>query len=291
MLWNSESGVNRMQVHTGHLLALSIISVNIFGCAKPGGEHENLDAFLWVQTSPEYSAAVIGTYAAATDALERVVAADPAAVGQMVIVMDVDETVVNNSLYLAIRQLNNVRVKQVKWDQRIALREATAIPGALDFIEASQSMGVSVQFITNRQCRDRADNSGYCPQKEDTLANLRQLGVSVDPQDLYLRGEQPPDSCLSLLADEEQQSGRWTSSDKTSRRQCVELDHDIVMLFGDQLSDFVGGYGSSTLASRDALLEQYRENWGNTWFLIPNPIYGRWLSLLKHDKQAHVKGP
>jgi len=279
-----------MRLLTGCLLALSIMSVNIVGCSKPGGARENLDAFLWVQTSPEYSAATLGTYAAATTALQRIVATNPAAVGQMVVVMDVDETVLNNSLYLAIRQLPNARDQQVTWDQRIALREATAIPGAIDFIDASQSLGVSVRFITNRRCLERADNAGDCPQKEDTLANLRQIGVKVESGNLYLRGERPPDQCLSLLDDADKQNGRWTTSDKTSRRQCVELDQDIVMLVGDQLSDFIGGHGSSTLASRDALLEQYREKWGHTWFLVPNPIYGHWLNLLKSDKLTHVRG-
>jgi acid phosphatase len=273
-----------------YLLSLSVLSVSILGCAKPGGGRENLDAFLWVQTSAEYSAAVIGTYNAATDALERVVATDPAAVGQMVVVMDVDETVLSNSLYLATRQLQIAGDQQVSWDSRIALREATAIPGAIDFIAASRGLGVSVQFITNRQCRDRTDNTGDCPQKEDTLANLRQVGVNIDPEDLYLRGERPPDQCLSFLSDEESQSGTWIASDKTSRRQCVELDRDIVMLVGDQLSDFIGEHGTSTQASRDSLLDEYRDNWGRTWFLIPNPVYGHWLNLTKSDKLTHVRG-
>ena len=279
-----------MRLHSGCLLALSIMSVNILGCSKPGGETDNLNAILWVQTSSEYSAATIGTYTAAANALERIVATDPAAVGQMVVVMDVDETVLNNSRYFANRMLGSSRDQQVTWDQKIALREATAIPGAVDFIVASESLGVSVRFVSNRLCRDRADNSGDCPQKEDTLANLRQLGVKVESGNLYLRGERPPDHCLSLLSDVDKQNGKWTTTDKTSRRQCIELDHDIVMLVGDQLSDFIGGHGSSALASRDALLEQYREKWGRTWFLVPNPVYGHWLNLLKSDKLAHVRG-
>jgi predicted secreted acid phosphatase len=74
-----------------------------------------------------------------------------------------------------------------------------------------------------------------------------------------------------------------------SRRQCVELDNDIVMLVGDQLGDFVGGIEETALASRNAIVDQYKENCGSIWFVIPNPIYGAWLNLLQPDKRSHLR--
>jgi len=279
-----------MRLPTVYLLSLSVVSANICGCATPGSKQENLDAILWMQTSSEYSATAIGTYAAASAALQRMVAADPTAVDRMAVVMDLDETVLDNCRYQAQWVLTNVGDQDEMWDQFVALRKATAVPGAVDFIRASQNLGVGVFFITNRQCRDRADNSDDCPQKEDTLVNLRQLGIEADLDTLFLWGERRPDRCLSLLPDLEHEQGRWTASDKTYRRQCVELDHDIVMLVGDQLGDFIGGLGETTPASRKALLGQYKGNWGNTWFMIPNPTYGSWLNLLQPDKRSHLRG-
>ena len=95
---------------------------------------------------------------------------------------------------------------------------------------------------------------------------------------------------MRLLSGSEHENGRWASRDKTSRRQCVELENDIVMLVGDQLGDFVGELEESTPASRNAIVNRYEENWGNIWFVIPNPTYGDWLDLLRADKKSHLRG-
>ena len=165
---------------------------------------------------------------------------------------------------------------------------ATAIPGALEFIRASKDLGTRVRCVTNRECLQRVGTADDCPQKDDTLANLRQLGIEVDRDALFLRGERVPDRCSRLLTESEHE--RWTSRDKSSRRQCVALDGEIVMLFGDQLGGFIGGLEDSTPASRRALLDQYEGNWGSSWFMIPNPVYGWWLELLQPDKRSYLRG-
>jgi acid phosphatase len=272
------------------MLCLSFIFTNIFGCAATSSQHETLDANLWLQTSSEFPAVAIGTYAAATAALQHMAATDPAGVDRMIVVMDVDETVVDNSVCGTQYILHGAggECGNQTWDQFLALRNATAIPGAVDFIKASKDLGVRVWFVTNRECLHRVGIPDDCPQKDDTLANLRQLGIEVDRDALFLRGERAPDRCRGLLSESEHE--RWTSRDKTSRRQCVALDGEIVMLFGDQLGDFVGGLEDSTPASRRALLDQYEGNWGKFWFMIPNPVYGSWLELLKPDKRSYLRG-
>jgi predicted secreted acid phosphatase len=271
------------------LLFPVFISASISGCVTTSNEQENLDATLWVQTSSEFPAVTIGTYSAATAALQRIVADGLTDVNRMAVVMDVDETVLDTYTYMALWILGNVDYVGETWDQWMALRVSTAIPGAVDFIRTSQESGLSLFFITNRDCLVRAGNSGDCPQKEDTFANLRQLGVETDLDHIFLRGERPPNRCLSILTDAEHEEGRWTSVDKTSRRQCVELDHDIVMLVGDQLSDFIGGLEGTTPETRKVLLQQYGEKWGDTWFMLPNPTYGYWLDLLQPDKRSYLR--
>ena len=242
------------------------ISASISGCVTTSNEQENLDATLWAQTSSEFPAVTIGTYSAATAALQRIVADGLTDVNRMAVVMDVDETVLGSYTYMAQWILGNVDYAGETWDQWMALRVSTAIPGAVDFIRTSQELGVSLFFITNRDCLIRAGNLGDCPQKDDTFANLRQLGVETDLDHIFIRGERPPNRCLSVLTDAEHEEGRWTSVDKTSRRQCVELDHDIVMLVGDQLSDFIGGLEGTTPETRKVLLQQYGGKWGDTWW-------------------------
>ena len=113
--------------------------------------------------------------------------------------------------------------------------------------------------------------------------------IETDRRHLFFRGRRPPGRCLSILTGSEQEEGRWISSHKTSRRKCVELDYDIVMLIGDQLGDFIGGLEETTPESRKALLRKYKENWGNTWFMIPNPTYGSWLDILQPDRRSHLR--
>ena len=81
--------------------------------AKPTGTHDNLNAVAWVQTSVEYRAITTQTFRAAADHLDAALkekhwdALVPdergnAAIGlKPAVVMDVDETVLDNSPYQA----------------------------------------------------------------------------------------------------------------------------------------------------------------------------------------------
>jgi acid phosphatase len=275
---------------TTKLLTLSVLFTILVGCFNTSDEQDKLDAVLWVQSSSEFFAATMGTYANATAELRRMVADNPTAVDQMVVVMDIDQTILDSSAYHAQNILDDAHHSAELLDQYYALREGAALPGAVDFIHASRDLGVDVFYITNRTCRERAGNSDYCPQKEDTLVNLRQVGIEIEPDELFLRSENVPERCLEFLSDRERQQGGWTMTDKTSRRKCVELDREIVMLFGDQLNDFIGDSANSTPGSRKALVDQYKDKWGKTWFLIPNPMSGSWLNLLQPEERLHLRG-
>jgi 5'-nucleotidase (lipoprotein e(P4) family) len=270
--------------------SLCVLFANLCGCVKTSDEQDNLNAVLWVQTSSEFVAATMGTYANATAALRRMVADNPTTVDQMTVVMDIDQTILDSSGYPAQNILDHTDYHAETLDQYLALREGTALPGAVEFINASRDLGVDVFYITSRPCRKRTGNSDYCPQKEDTLVNLRQAGVEIDADELFLRSENVPERCLEFLSDRERQQGKWTDGDKTSRRQCVELDREIVMLIGDQLNDFIGGSANSTPESRKELVDHHKDNWGKTWFMIPNPTSGSWLNLLQPEKQLHLRG-
>lgn len=279
-----------MRIQTVYLLFLSVFFTGICGCVKTSNEQDKIDAVLWVQTSSEFAAATIATYANATTALQRIVADSPTGVDRMAVVMDVDQTILDSSGYHAQNILDDARHQAETLDRYFVLRESAAIPGAVNFIKAGRDLGVYIFFITNRTYRERAGNSGDCPQKEDTLANLRQIGAEAGAGALFLKGERVPERCLNFLSDRERQEGRWTAADKTSRCQCVALDHDIVMQIGDQLGDFIGGLRNTTPESRRVLVEQYKENWGKTWFMIPNPTSGSWLNLLQPEKRLHPRG-
>jgi acid phosphatase len=250
-----------------------------------GGER----ATLWVRRSSEFRAASETIYASAAAALSHGLAdpgwtAEPAQAGDYsalppAIVMDVDETVLDNSKPQAEMLLDGTCFDEFAalWDGWVANRSAPAVPGAAEFIRAARraqdtgGRAVRVFFVTNRECSPRAGGTAPCPQEEDTLANLESLGLGSPTlaEDLMLKGERPG----------------W-DSEKLSRRQEIARTHRIVLNLGDDLADFLPDVRHASVADRERARCRHRELWGRGWFLVPNPMYGSWLVALGPDLGA-----
>lgn len=275
-------------------LALLIAALLLTACATTGdaivpAAHDNLDAVTWQQTSGEYAAVTLGIYAGATAALETIGDDTAPSARGRAIVLDVDETVLDNVPYQAQLVLDDDSYGSETWDRWIEQRAARATPGAVAFIQAAQLLGFHVVFITNRSCRPRDGASDPCPQHEDTLVNLQKVGIDTDSTTLMLRGERPPERCRQFLSDDERESGTW-SSVKTSRRECIAIDDDIVMLFGDQLGDFPLASHEDTAGAGRNVATQQGAHWGRHWFMLPNPTYGEWNPGSSEEKRSLMRG-
>lgn len=244
-----------------------------------GGER----ATLWVRNSSEFRAASETVYQAAADALARGLrepqwTAEPSQAGDLsglppAVVMDIDETVLDNSEPQAEMLLKGTCFDEFPkaWDDWVAKRSAPAVPGAAEFIRAARAMkdaedrAVRIVFITNRECAPRAGSNAACPQQDDTQANLEALGLgsATLADDLMLKGERPD----------------W-EGEKLARRQAVARTHRIVLNVGDDLADFLPAVRRAPVAERDRARCAYRDHWGRRWFLVPNPMYGSWLVAL-----------
>lgn len=222
--------------------------------------HENLDGILWMQTSAEYEALCRMIYKAAAEALERGLA-DPnwtAALEQAsdfaslppAVVLDIDETVLDNTPYEAMMALEGRGRDPKAWDDWVAKTDAMPIPGAAEFLAALKKKSVVIFYITNREASE----------EKETIANLIQLGLPVDPSG---------DTVLS----KNEQPG-W-DSDKSSRRVLVATTHRIILLIGDNLGDFVSNVRVPLEKRRDIMLKHINM-WGSQWFVLPNPLYGSW---------------
>jgi 5'-nucleotidase (lipoprotein e(P4) family) len=230
------------------------------GQAEP---HEQLNSVLWVQTSPEYEFACIESYRLAglkldealtdlhwTAALEQVEPYEdlPAAV-----ILDVDETVLDNSPFEARLILANRSYNQSMWDAWVGEAAAGAVPGAQEFIQHAVEVGVEVFFVTNRGSRN----------EEPTVGNLAHLfGPAVTADRVLTKGEQ----------------AEW-KSDKTSRRAHLATTHRILLLVGDDFNDFTY-LGHASPEKRLERARQYSEYWGSRWIMLPNPMYGGWEQAL-----------
>jgi 5'-nucleotidase (lipoprotein e(P4) family) len=272
-------------------IVISIVSILCTGCAQRAIENHsnrndtNFNSTLWMQSSSEFKASSLQTYNTATGNLEKIVktTTETAAIEQTApyaslpsaVIMDIDETVLDNSRYEANLILTADSYSSTTWDDWIALQQATAIPGAVHFINYARSIGVEVIFITNRSCKEREGNVDTCPQQSDTMNNLEKVGiVDVHPSNLLLR---------------EEQDG-WTS-EKTSRREIVAKNYRIVMLFGDDLGDFLQNVKKDiTPDQRERLVNAHSEKWGSVWYILPNPKYGSWLRILENPKSQYLEG-
>lgn len=236
----------------------------VFSCQQKSevrNTHELLHAVLWMQRSAEYKAACLQAYhlaemqlqAALTDknwtaALEQY--GDYTNLPSAVIV-DVDETVLDNSPYEArlIREVKNYSSES--WEDWCNEARAEAVPGALEFCKSADEQGITVFYVTNR--REKLRNV--------TRKNLEKLGFPLE------------ENIETVLA-------RLESSDKGSRRSIISEDYRILLLIGDNLGDFASGFTHAPMNTRDSLLTAYHDNFGKKWIVLPNPIYGDWEGAL-----------
>ena len=255
-----------------------------------GGER----AALWIRTSAEFRSSAEGIYRSALQGLQQGLndatwSAEPTQKGDFsrlppAVVMDIDDTALDNSAPQARMLLATACPGDfdVLWDAWVAERAAPAVPGAAEFIRAArelkdpQDRPVRVFLITNRACGARPGVASACPQQDDTLANLRALGLDTSTlnDDLMLKGERP----------------EWVS-EKLSRRQLVARDYRIVLNVGDDLADFIPDVRQQSLAEREQARCRHHDWWGARWFVIPNPMYGSWQRALGPDLDAALAQP
>jgi acid phosphatase len=241
--------------------------------ATSAAAHENLNAVIWMQTALEYEATAIQAYRLAQLQLDAALAnpAWTAAIEQTgdasklppAVIVDVDETVLDNSYYQARMVRDNTAFSAVTWDPWVLEARATAIPGAREFAQHAEQKGVTVFYVTNRTA-NLEDAT-----RRNLLAEKFPLSGKVDT--VLTRGERP----------------EWSASAKGPRRAHVARDFRILLLVGDDLGDFVVD-ASGTPQERSARTEPYADWWGRRWIMLPNPTYGSWERALIGDTQDHI---
>lgn len=277
-----------MKINNSTIGLLSIFGL-LTGCATTPVNtnliNNNFNSTLWVQTASEYKANAIQAYNSAKHNIEQAKkdvswtsmleqGSDFASL-PVAIILDIDETVLDNSQYQAQLVLEGKQFDSEIWDQWVAMKSAPAIPGAVEFINNAESKGIEVIYITNRECKPRLGNSDVCPQKQDTIDNLKKIGINKSMARNFLLKKEKP---------------QW-SSEKKSRREEVAKNYRVIMLFGDDLGDFLPNVKKNiTAKERDELVERYENNWGNKWFVLSNPTYGSWLRVLDTPKSKHLRG-
>lgn len=209
---------------------------------NPARDYTN--AVLWQQTSGEYRALCFQAYNFARLSLKESLWADTSKKPNCIIV-DIDETVLDNSPFQGHEIRKGLSYNPGDWTQWTNLAKADTVPGALAFLKFAASKNIETFYLSNRDEKDYAA----------TLKNLQAFGFPYanDAHLLVAKG----------------------TSNKEPRRQKIAETYNILMLCGDNLSDFSNIF--------------YRENkntfeqvnvsqnlFGVKYIVLPNPMYGDW---------------
>jgi 5'-nucleotidase (lipoprotein e(P4) family) len=204
------------------------------------------EAIRWARDSAEHRALFLQVYRAATAHVEREAAAR--APGTWAVVLDADETVIDNSLYQLERARAGLPFDSASWTAWCARREAVPLPGASVFLSRVRALGGRIGIVTNRSAAE-------CP---DTEAVFRAHGLAYDV--MLCKPESGP-------------------SDKNPRFEAVAGGTtpvglpplDIVAVVGDNIQDFPGQSQAIRKEGDEAFLP-----FGARFFVLPNPMYGSW---------------
>jgi len=219
--------------------------------SEPADKENEVLAILWQQSSGEHRALCYQAYALARMLLDRDLHNHRIRMRRAMI-LDLDETVWDTSSYEAM----NVKLKRAYpegWNEWMNQARATALPGALEFLNYANSRGVRVFYVTNRKT----------VAKEATEQNLKRLGFpAVNDETVLMRDDPAVES-------------------KTARRKAIGAKYHVVLLMGDDLNDFDEVFEKSkTIASRIEATDRNRSQFGTHFIVLPNPMYGNWANSL-----------
>ena len=186
------------------------------------------------------------------------------------IILDIDETVLDNSPFQARMIEQESGYNPVEWEKWVLEANADPVSGAIEFTKKAAAKGITIFYLSNREAST----------EDATRKNLKELGFPISEQTdvVLLKGEKE----------------NWTSS-KIERRKIVSSKYRILMFFGDDFNDFLPAKSMSE-NDRDDLLKKYEAYIGEKWFMLPNPIYGSWndamfgfdRSLSEEEKQVLI---
>lgn len=200
----------------------------------------------WTRSSAEHRALFLEIYRNATTAVEHLSIGEPK--GRWGVIMDADETVLDNGQYEQERMRLGKGYSAASWAEWVRRQAAPALPGVTAFVERVHSLGGRVAIVTNR------DESVCGP----TRNNLAQDGIAADV----------------VLC---QPTG--TPGDKGPRFEAVINGSaspalpplDIVMWVGDNIQDFPS-LGQDIRFANDSAFAPF----GQRFVILPNPMYGSW---------------
>lgn len=177
---------------------------------------------------------------------------------KLAVIVDIDDAIIDSTSYTC-QLMGGKEWTTQAWEEWVASNSPKAIPGAVEFLNYVKEQGGEVFYITNR----------WPGIREATLESLNKLGFPIeDEKNLFVREDGTPSS-------------------KESRRNIVEKDYNVVLLIGDNLEDFSDEFSPSLgLKGRAEAVDEFKEDWGTKFIVLPNPMYGDWEKAIIDNKKG-----
>ena len=228
-----------------------LVTLPIFSASVMAAEHELCQpkayemALKYQQKSAEIMAIQLQTYRFATERFNEKVKG-LAAPEKHAVVMDLDETVIDNSPLL-VRDMKQCHdfTQWDTWGDWEKQGKPSLIPGAKAFLEQVNKQNVRIYYVSDRTQANKAQ----------TINTLKLLGLPQVSED-------------SVLLD---------TVSKEERRQSILKNQQIIMLFGDSLADFAVQFkNKKPTEEQRKLVETDKQHFGDNWIIFPNASYGSW---------------
>lgn len=239
-----------MEAGAATLMAISVLG---FGgtatvtAAKSDIGNQNTMSVAWYQTSAECKALYLQGYNVARRNLDQSLA-QPSAQPRAII-LDIDETVLDNSPYQAYNALHDEQFPN-HWNAWVNAAKAKPVPGAKDFLNYANQNGVQIYYVSDRS----AD------QLKATKKNLANQGLPQATNDhIMLKGK--------------------NDKTKEGRRQAIEQNNNVIMFFGDSLTDFNDPQTASVKGRYNDVMQNANQ-FGSKYIILPCPMYGGWEGAL-----------
>ena len=201
----------------------------------------------WMQNSAEYRELCYQAYNVALLQVKQAVANHKQGDKPLAIVLDADETVLDNSAFEAGLIDTDGAYSTKTWTEWCAAGEALAMPGATEYLQAVDKLGVQIFYVTNRSMDT---------QYEGSAANMKALGFpQIDKQHMLFK---------------------TTTSNKQPRYDAIEQKYDVVVYMGDNAGDLPIGTYHKKQTMRNAIIDANKNKFGLKYIVLPNPSYGDW---------------
>ncbi|HBL77023.1 MAG: 5'-nucleotidase, lipoprotein e(P4) family [Bacteroidetes bacterium GWF2_42_66] len=233
-------------------------------------------ALLWFQHSPEMHALYVQGYNTAKQALACNLKNKQYKEKKNAVVVDIDETILNNGLYDGWLYFSGKAYSDSSWNAWGQDAIAEPLPGTVDFLNFAKDLGCEVFYVSNRKQN---------PLFEPTLQNLKKFNLPFADE-----------KHLLLKTDTDKTPAGKTTKEKRRLRIENELNYEILLLCGDQMADFDDAFdiisGGTEEQIKDSI-NTYKEKFGSRFIILPNPVYCDWLDQIvkggdRNNSVAHL---